>query len=82
MKISPASSEISQRSCHLKIGAKDGVSEAAGQIGSEATRVHNTLSAQGAYSAKAVGQQIRERPVIWLLAALAAGFAVGRILPR
>lgn len=74
--------DIATLMSHLKIGAKDGISEAAGQIGGEAARVYEALAAQGDRSAQAMGRHIEERPIMWLFVALVVGFVGGRVLSR
>ena len=67
---------------HLRIGARDGIGDAAGQIGAEASRIGAILSAQGQRSVKAVGHRFNEQPVVFLLAAFVVGVLGGRVLSR
>jgi len=54
----------------------------AAHLGDEASRVYGNLAAQGQRSAKAIGHQIEEQPVISLLVAFAIGFLGSRLLSR
>jgi hypothetical protein len=71
---------------HLKIGAIDGASgaarNAASQLGDEAKRLYENLTAQGERSMTAIGRQVEERPVMSLLLAFALGFIGSRWLSR
>ncbi|HLY57224.1 MAG TPA: hypothetical protein VKS60_16795 [Stellaceae bacterium] len=56
--------------------------KAIGDLGDEALRIADTLTAQGGRAAKAIGRQVGEQPVVSLLLAFAAGFLGSRLLPR
>ncbi|MDR3440537.1 hypothetical protein [Telmatospirillum sp.] len=67
---------------HWKDSAVDTTSDAAGQIGKEASRLYDNLASQGGRSADAIGRQIEKQPVMSLLLAFALGFLGSRLLPR
>lgn len=54
----------------------------AGHLGDEARHACRNLAAQGERTVKAIGHQVEEKPVTFLLLAFAAGFLGGRLLPR
>ncbi len=60
----------------------DAARGAAGQLSDEALRVYENLAAQGQRSAKAIGRQVEEQPVMSLLLAFALGLLGGRLLSR
>lgn len=65
--------------------ANDMVDEAKGMaahLGDEARHACRNLAEQGERTIKAIGHQVEEKPVIFLLLAFAAGFLGGRLLPR
>jgi hypothetical protein len=53
-----------------------------GHLGDEALDAYHTLAAQGQRSAKAIGHQVEERPVMSLLLAFGIGFLGSRLLSR
>jgi ElaB/YqjD/DUF883 family membrane-anchored ribosome-binding protein len=71
---------------HLKLGATEGtratVRSAVEQIGDEASRAYENVTAQAERSVKAIGRQVEEQPVMSLLAAFAVGFLGSRLLSR
>jgi hypothetical protein len=60
---------------HLKAGAVNGLSD-------EASRLYDSLAAQGDRSLDAISRQVEEQPVMSLLLAFAAGFIGGRLIAR
>jgi ElaB/YqjD/DUF883 family membrane-anchored ribosome-binding protein len=71
---------------HLKLGATEGARGAAQrtveQIGDEALRAYENLTAQTKRSVKAIGRQVEEQPVMSLLLAFAIGVLGGRMMSR
>jgi ElaB/YqjD/DUF883 family membrane-anchored ribosome-binding protein len=63
-------------------GANDAAQDALGQLGKRANHLYDSVSAQGERSAKAIGRQIEERPVMSLLIAFGVGFIASRLLTR
>lgn len=70
----------------MKSGAYDGASDAAekvlGQLGDKANHLYDSVAAQGERSAKAIGRQIEEQPVMTLLIAFGVGLIASRLLSR
>ena len=70
----------------LKSGAFKGANNAAenvlGELGDRANRLYDSVAAQGQRSAKAIGHQIEEQPVMSLLVAFGVGFVASRMLIR
>jgi hypothetical protein len=74
---------------HVKKGAINGVGDATGGVRSslgllgDTTRgVYDELAAQGERSARALGRQVEERPLMSLLVAFGVGMLASRLLPR
>jgi selenocysteine lyase/cysteine desulfurase len=67
---------------HLKSSASASAQSAADQIEEGATRIYRTASVEGTKTAKALGQQIEEQPVMAVLLVLALGYVGGRLLSR
>ncbi len=74
--------DIGSLLAHLKSSATAGAQSAADQIEDSATRLYRTASTEGSKSAKALGQQIEEQPVLALLVVLGIGYIGGRLLTR
>ena len=74
--------DITNLLAHLKTSATAGVQSAADQIEDGATRLYRNASAEGCKSAKALGQQIEEQPLLALLVVLGVGYIGGRLLTR
>ncbi|OAN51539.1 hypothetical protein [Magnetospirillum moscoviense] len=51
-------------------------------LGDDMRQAYHDLAAQGERTVKAIGHQVEERPVVFLLLAFAAGFLGSRLLPR
>ena len=70
----------------LKSGAFKGANDAAenmlGELGDRANRLYDSVAAQGQRSAKAIGRQIEEQPVMSLLVAFGVGLIASRMLIR
>lgn len=54
----------------------------AAHLGDEARHACHNLAVQGERTVKAIGHQVEEKPVMFLLLAFAAGFLGSRLLPR
>ncbi len=67
---------------HLRTSATASAQSAAEQIEDSATRLYRNASAEGCKSAKALGHQIEEQPVLALLVVLGVGYLGGRLLTR
>lgn len=74
---------------HVRGGAMKGAGEAAdallgsaGAMGDKTRAVYDDLAAQAACSAKAIGGQVEQRPLISLLLAFGVGVLASRLLPR
>jgi ElaB/YqjD/DUF883 family membrane-anchored ribosome-binding protein len=63
-------------------GASDTAEGALGQLNDRANHLYDSLAAQGERSAKAIGRQIEEQPVMSLLIAFGVGFIAGKLLIR
>jgi ElaB/YqjD/DUF883 family membrane-anchored ribosome-binding protein len=78
--------DLAELTRHLKLAASEKVRTAAQsvveQIGDEASRTYENLTAQGKRSAKAIGRQVEEQPLMSLLLAFAVGYLGGRMLSR
>lgn len=74
--------DIANLLAHLKTGASEGAQSAADRIEDSATRLYRSAAAEGCKSAKALGHQVEEQPVIALLIALGIGYIGGRLLTR
>lgn len=75
-------SDIAALTAHLGSTAKNATSSAADQIGAQASKTLDGISAQGQRSAKAIGQQVEEQPLLALLIAFALGFVGSRLVSR
>lgn len=75
-------SDIAALTGHLGSNAMNATNEAAGKLGSEASRVYGNLAEQGQRSAKAVSKHFEEQPLATLLIAFALGFVGNRLLSR
>ena len=75
-------SDIAALTNHLGSSAMNATNEAAGKLGTEATRVYNNFAEQGQRSAKLVSKQVEEQPLATLLIAFALGFVGNRLLSR
>jgi len=67
---------------HIKTSATSGAQNAAEQIGDGANRLYRDVTTEGCKSAKALGHQIEEQPVLALLVVLGLGYIGGRLLTR
>ena len=67
---------------HLKSGAAAGAHSATDQIEDGASRLYHSATAEGCKSAKALGRQIEEQPVLAVLIVLGLGYLGGRMLSR
>jgi len=63
-------------------GANDAAENVLGEIGDRANRLYDSVAAQGQRSAKAIGRQVEEQPVMSLLLAFGVGFIASRMLIR
>jgi ElaB/YqjD/DUF883 family membrane-anchored ribosome-binding protein len=63
-------------------GANDGAENVLGELGDRASRLYDSVTAQGQRSAKAIGRQVEEQPVMSLLVAFGVGFVASRMLIR
>jgi ElaB/YqjD/DUF883 family membrane-anchored ribosome-binding protein len=81
--IASLKNDIASLAASLKSNAANTTSEATSkvvdQIGDQASRVYNNLSAQSQKSAKALTQQLEEQPIVTLLIAFALGFFGSRL---
>jgi ElaB/YqjD/DUF883 family membrane-anchored ribosome-binding protein len=70
----------------MKSGAVKGANDAAenvlGELGDRANRLYDSVAAQSQRSAKAIGRQVEEQPVMSLLLAFGVGFVASRMLIR
>ena len=67
---------------HLKAGATGGAQSAAAQLDEGAHRLYSNVAAEAERSAKAIGRQVEEQPLVSLLIALGVGYIGGRFLSR
>jgi glutamine synthetase adenylyltransferase len=67
---------------HLKSSATANTRDAAGRIEEGAANLYRDASAEACKSAKALGHQIEEQPVLALLVVLGLGYIGGRLLTR
>jgi ElaB/YqjD/DUF883 family membrane-anchored ribosome-binding protein len=74
---------------HVKSGAVNGAGDAGDAVRSSVERLgektrgaYDALAAQGELSAKAIGRQIEERPIVSLLIAFGVGILASRLLSR
>ena len=74
--------DIAALTKHVGNNAYDASSAAAEQVGARASKVYDNMAAQGQRSAKAIGQQVEEQPLMTLLIAFALGFVGSRMLQR
>jgi ElaB/YqjD/DUF883 family membrane-anchored ribosome-binding protein len=74
--------DIAKLTKHVGNNAYEAGNAAADQIGNEAAKVYDNISAQGQRSAKKLGQQVEDQPLTALLIAFAIGFVGSRILSR
>jgi hypothetical protein len=74
--------DISALTGHLKSSAVTGASEAIDEIGGKAKRIYGNLADQGERSAKALGEQVKEQPLLSLLVAFLVGIVASRFLAR
>jgi len=63
-------------------GANDATENVLGELGDRANRLYDNVTAQGRRSAKAIGRQVEEQPVMSLLVAFGVGFIASRMLIR
>jgi ElaB/YqjD/DUF883 family membrane-anchored ribosome-binding protein len=63
-------------------GANDAAGNAIGQLGDRANRLYDIMAARGERSAKAIGRQVEEQPIMSLLIAFGVGFVASRLLVR
>ena len=84
--IASLKNDLATLASHLKAGAVNATSDAArnavGQLGDQASRAYENLAAQGKRSAKAIGRQVEDQPIMSLLLAFALGFVGSRLLSR
>lgn len=59
-----------------------GAKGVAAHLGDEALHAYHDLAAQGERTVKAIGHQVEERPVAFLLLAFAIGFLGSRLMSR
>jgi hypothetical protein len=74
--------DISALTGHLKSSAVAGASEAIDEIGGKAKQIYGNLADQGERSAKALGEQVKEQPLLSLVIAFALGLISSRFLSR
>jgi hypothetical protein len=74
--------DISVLTGHLKSSAIAGASEAIDEIGGKAKQIYGNLADQGERSAKALGAQVKEQPLLSLVIAFVLGLVSSRLLPR
>jgi ElaB/YqjD/DUF883 family membrane-anchored ribosome-binding protein len=74
---------------HVKSGATNGAGDAGDAVRSSVVRLgeqtrsaYDALAAQGELSAKAIGRQVEERPIVSLLIAFGVGLVASRLLSR
>ncbi len=67
---------------NLKSTATAGAQNTADQIQDGASQLYHTAATEGARTAKLVGKQIQEQPVLAILVVLAVGYLGGRLLTR
>ena len=72
--------DISALASQVKSGALKGASDAVDQIGDRAKHIYGNLADQGERSAKALGQQVKEQPLLSLLIAFGLGLVSSRFL--
>ena len=75
-------SDIATLTNHVSSTTVNAANSAAGQIGTQASKAFDNLSAQSQRSVKAIGNQIEEQPITSLLIAFALGFVGSRMLSR
>ena len=63
-------------------GASDELHDAVNELNDRATRLYESLAAQGKRSVKAVSDQVEERPLASLLAAFLVGLVASKIMWR
>ena len=80
--VSALKRDIGNLLAHLKTSATEGAQSAADQLGDGATRLYRSAATEGCKSAKALGHQIEEQPVLALLIVLGLGYIGGRLLTR
>ena len=74
--------DIGNLLAHFKSSATASAQDAANQIGDGAARLYRNAATEGCKSAKALGNQIEEQPVLALLIVLGLGYIGGRLLTR
>jgi hypothetical protein len=74
--------DISALTSHLKTSAVAGAGEAIDEIGGKAKQIYGNLADQGERSAKALGQHVKEQPLLSLVIAFALGLVSSRFLSR
>jgi len=74
--------DIGNLLAHLKTSATSSAQSAADQIGDGANRLYRDVASEGCKSAKALGRQIEEQPVLAVLIVLGLGYIGGRLLTR
>jgi ElaB/YqjD/DUF883 family membrane-anchored ribosome-binding protein len=67
---------------HLKAGATNGAHSATARLDDSAHKLYQDLAAGGERSAKAIGRQVEQQPLVALLIALGVGYIGGRLLSR
>jgi hypothetical protein len=67
---------------HLKTGATNSAQNAADQLDDGAHRLCRNVVAESERSAKVIGREIEEHPLLALLIALGVGYISGRVLPK
>ncbi len=67
---------------HIKENAVSGANGATSALGDEAQRLYDELAVKGKRSAKALGRQVEEQPILSLAIAFGIGFIGGRFLSR
>jgi hypothetical protein len=72
--------DISALASQVKSGALKGASDAVDEIGERAKHIYGNLADQGERSAKALGQQVKEQPLLSLLIAFGLGLVSSRFL--
>jgi ElaB/YqjD/DUF883 family membrane-anchored ribosome-binding protein len=73
---------ISQMKSGSVSGANDAAENAVGQLGDRANRLYDIVAARGERSARAIGRQVEEQPIMSLLIAFGVGFVASRLLVR
>jgi hypothetical protein len=74
--------DISALTGQLRSSAVKGAGEALDEIGGKAKQIYGNLADQGERSAKALGEQVKEQPLLSLVIAFALGLISSRFLSR